>query len=367
MPQVPARVAGSSGVTPADVAPPCDAPHSPPLGNCSLSTVGCAVDVTRCLPAFDGDDDDGDDACACFSGTATVPPAADAPAPRRVTEKEAWRLHTEFMHAGWRTIAKTCNVIIPPMPKCTICQLTKSKRTPQPGHDTVSTFAGQLTHSDTWGPFLSALYYKGCRYMVAFVDDFTKVKLVVFCKDRTSETLLEAYKVWHACMASLGWSPTGTWLSDGGPEYVSAEAFDFCDDHALQRLLSVRYTPTQNGSAESVFGVHIPRARAAIRACGGVKELWALAVQYSVWLSNRSWNAKLGCAPFEMVPNPPPVDVHHRRPFGCRVWAHQPDINRPDKMSDTARAGVFVGMSELYKGVIVYYPEDHSFEAVSHA
>ena len=367
MPQVPARVAGSSGVTPADVAPPCDAPHSPPLGNCSLSTVGCAVDVTRCLPAFDGDDDDGDEACECFAGTANVPPAADAPAPRRVTEKEAWRLHTEFMHAGWRTIAKTCNVIIPPMPKCTICQLTKSKRTPQPGHDTVSTFAGQLTHSDTWGPFLSALYYKGCRYMVAFVDDFTKVKLVVFCKDRTSETLLEAYKVWHAFMASLGCSPTGTWLSDGGPEYVSAEAFDFCDDHALQRLLSVRYTPTQNGSAESVFGVHIPRARAAIRACGGVKELWALAVQYSIWLSNRSWNAKLGCAPFEMVPNPPPVDVHHRRPFGCRVWAHQPDINRPDKMSDTARAGVFVGMSELYKGVIVYYPEDHSFEAVSHA
>ena len=62
MPQVPARVAGSSGAAPAVVAPPCDAPHSPPLGNCSLSTVGCAVDVTRCLPAFDGDDDDGDEA-----------------------------------------------------------------------------------------------------------------------------------------------------------------------------------------------------------------------------------------------------------------------------------------------------------------
>ena len=256
---------------------------------------------------------------------------------------------------------------IPPMPKCTVCEVTKSKRLPQPGHDSVSTFAGQLTLSDTWGPFRSALYYKGCRYIVVFVDDYSKVKLAVFCKDRTTSTLLEGYKLWHAFMSTLGCPPNGTWQSDGGPEYVSNEAFEFCDEHAIQRLLSVRYVPTGNGVAESVFRVHIPRARAACRGAGLVPEAYALAFQHSLWLSNRSWSKQLGGRPFDRVPNPPPhSEVHRSAPFGCRMWAHQPAVNVADKMADTARAGVFVGMSELYKGVICYYPQTHTFEPCIH-
>ena len=36
-------------------------------------------------------------------------------------------------------------------------------------------------------------------------------------------------------------------------------------------------------------------------------------------------------------------------------------------MSDTARAGLFVGMSELYKGYICYYPDTGEFEACINA
>ena len=349
---------------------------STPLGNCTSACTAVNASLQDASPSLGSSTSTSlslsgcgecDEQVSGLTAGATTKASGDAATPPRlVSEAEAWLLHSEFMHAGWNTIAKTCNVRIPTMPKCPICQVTKSKRTPQPGHETVSTFAGQLTHSDTWGPFRSALYYKGCRYVVAFVDDYSKVKLAVFCKDRTAATLVEAYKIWHAFMASMGCPPTGVWLSDGGPEYVSNEAFDFCDEHALQRLLSVRYTPTQNGSAEAVFLVHVPRARAAIRACAGEPELYALAIQYSLWLNNRSWHKKLGCTPFDMVPHPPPLHLHHRKPFGCRLWAHQPDVDVPHKMADTARAGVFCGMSELYKGVIAYYPETHEFEAASH-
>ena len=143
----------------------------------------------------------------------------DAPprVPRRaVTVEEAWALHRQLVHAGWRTVAETFSVTVPSMPRCDICEITKSKRRPQSGHDIKSTFAGQLTHSDTWGPFRSALYYSGCRYIVAFCDDYSRVKFAVFCKDRTTATLLEAYKMWYAFMSSLGCPPTGTWQSDGG-------------------------------------------------------------------------------------------------------------------------------------------------------
>ena len=138
---------------------------------------------------------------------------------RLVTVEEAWVLHGAFMHAGWRTISETCRVRIPTMPRCPVCEVTKSKRLPQPGHAIQSTRPGQLTHSDTWGPFCTALYWTGCRYIVAFVDDYSRVKLPVFCKDRTTATLLSAYKVYHAWMASMGVDVNGTWLSDGGPEY----------------------------------------------------------------------------------------------------------------------------------------------------
>ena len=105
-------------------------------------------------------------------------------------------------------------------------------------------------------------------YAVAFVDEFSKFKVVIFCRDRTAPTLMAAYRAYVGEMRSYGVFTFGTLQSDQGPEYVAHEAFDFCDEHAVNRLLSVRYTPQQNGAAEAVFGVYIPRARAALRACG---------------------------------------------------------------------------------------------------
>ena len=110
---------------------------------------------------------------------------------------------------------------------------------------------------------------------------------------------------------------------------ISTAAGAFCT--AIQRLLSVRYVPTGNGVAESAFRVHIPRARAALRACGGCKELYTLSVQHSMWLGNRQWSKQLGGCPFDRVPHPPPV-VHEQfmdKPFGCRMWAHFPHVNVP--------------------------------------
>ena len=265
---------------------------------------------------------------------------------RDCTPEEAMRLHVTLMHAGWETVSRAFGVRIPkPMPVCEVCKLTRSKRVHHSGHNIVSTQAGQMTHSDTWGPFMSALYYTGCRYAVVFKDDYSRLVFFVFCKDRTTTTLLEAYKLYAAFMRSHGVELSGTWVSDGGPEYVSREAYDFCDDHALQRLLSVRYTPQQNGGAESAFLVHVPLARAALRSGGLPKQAWALALQYSAWLSNRTQSKRLGCAPLQRLPNPPALDLHHARPMGCRVWAHQPSVHVEGAMDDTSRAGIFVGLS----------------------
>ena len=64
---------------------------------------------------------------------------------------------------------------------------------------------------------------------MVFSDDFSKYRFPVFMKDRTSATLLEAWRLYYAHMRSLNVDPAA-WASDGGPEYVSHEAFDFCDE-----------------------------------------------------------------------------------------------------------------------------------------
>ena len=99
-------------------------------------------------------------------------------------------MHGRLAHAGWPTAERTFNVRVPKQLVCETCLLTKSKRVAHKEHAAAATFAGQVTHSDTWGPFCDPYYFKGCRYAVAFVDEYSKFKVVVFCKDRTTETLL---------------------------------------------------------------------------------------------------------------------------------------------------------------------------------
>ena len=104
----------------------------------------------------------------------------------------------------------------------------------------------------------------------------------------SASTLLAAYRAYVAVMRSYGVFTFGTLQSDQGPEYVSEEAFEFCDEHAINRLLSIRYTAPQNGTAEAVFGVFIPRTRAILRAAGMDQRFWALGFSHAVWVGNRT-------------------------------------------------------------------------------
>ena len=213
---------------------------------------------------------------------------------------------------------------------------------------------------------MEAIYYTGCRYITVFVDEHTRIRFPVFCKDRTALTLREGFKVYCAFMKGLGVTVCAL-DSDQGPEYVSKLMMDFCDDHAVRRLLSVRYCPEQDGMSEAVFGVYIPRVRCALAAAGLPKRAYALGMAYALWTANRTYSRGLGGTPMSRLPEPPIDDLHHGHVLGSRVYAHQPKVDVDDKMSPTARAGIFMGVSDLYKGVIVAYPEtspwqfEHSF------
>ena len=88
---------------------------------------------------------------------------------RRLTVDEAVRLHAAMMHAGDAAVERTHHVVMPERPSCSICRECIAKRKSHRMQGVRTSAAGQLTHADTWGPFLSALYYEGCRYIVVFI------------------------------------------------------------------------------------------------------------------------------------------------------------------------------------------------------
>ena len=172
------------------------------------------------------------------------------------------------MHRGFRRLARDLGVRFPKMPPCDACKRNKMTRNPFPASEGITTTAaGQKTHVDTLGPMCDPLYYDGCRYLHCFSDDYSDVTLGVWAMDRTTATFIEACMVWYALLRSLGVTVVGEILSDGAPEFVSRAFFDFCDEHALQRLLSVRYCPQLNGKAVDGQGCSSFGARKTARDC----------------------------------------------------------------------------------------------------
>ena len=162
-------------------------------GTCGVSGATTARGVSRAAVAS-----------GAAGGAAGASGAVEPMRTPLVSSGKALRMHCLLTHAGWGTVARTFGVRIPAGLTCATCLATKSKRVPHKGHTSEATFAGQRTHADTWGPFCEAFYYRGCRYAVAFVDEYSRFKVVVFCKDRTASTLLAAYRAYVGVMRSYG-------------------------------------------------------------------------------------------------------------------------------------------------------------------
>ena len=146
--------------------------------------------------------------------------------------------------------------------KCDACMENTSRRRHLAGHPRVSTGVGQLTHSDWAGPFAEDIYFK-CRWACCFVDDYSRFKWIFFTVDRTWQTYQQCFSGWCSILGKHGHS---VWelLTDQGPELVSHDAYDFMDEHGVDRSLSCRYRQSQDGVAESVWRVAFAGVRAAL-------------------------------------------------------------------------------------------------------
>ena len=140
--------------------------------------------------------------------------------------------------------------------------------------------------------------------------------------------------------------------SDRGGEYTGNEFTQHLREHGTTRQLTVHDSPPSNGIAERCNGVIVEHVRAMLIDSGLPKFLWLEAMQFAMWIRNRTTTHALGGkTPYEALYGVKP-DISNLHLWGSRVWVR--DLTA-GKLDPRGREGRFVGYDSESKGYRVYW------------
>jgi transposase InsO family protein len=156
---------------------------------------------------------------------------------------------------------------------CHACMMGKMHRLPMPSEPASNRAKrkGEYVSSDVCGKMSEPSL--GCNYFVTFVDHFTRVGWIYLMKDKSE--VLEKFQLWikeHLLPHGL---KVGTLRTDGG-EYMSAAFHDYCMENGIQREVTARYTPAQNGIAERYNRTLCEMGRTMMTHAGLGKQWWGM-------------------------------------------------------------------------------------------
>jgi hypothetical protein len=241
---------------------------------------------------------------------------------------------------------------------CAGCLAGKSHRQPFPAQASHrATRPLQLVHSDICGPIQADSGNKdsGKRYIITFIDDYSRFMWVAITSDKTGSTALKQfvrYKMWAERYTGFEVKSLRT---DGGGEYINDQFTTYLHTMGIERQVTVARTPQQNGVAERANRTIMEAARSMLHAAGLPLEFWEYAVLTAVYLRNRSpTRALTDATPYEAWRGDKP-DLSHLRAFGCRAYMHL-DSTRRSKLQPRSVPVIFVGYAPEAKGWLVYDP-----------
>ena len=90
--------------------------------------------------------------------------------------------------------------------------------------------------------------YDGHRYFVTFIDDFSHFAKIYLLK-RKSEVFAK-FKEFEAMATAHFGRKISKLRCDNGREYVGKDLQNFCKEKGIQLVLTVPYTPQQNGVSD---------------------------------------------------------------------------------------------------------------------
>ena len=192
---------------------------------------------------------------------------------------------------------------------CHGCEVGKMHKLPFAKSMTRYDTVGACIVSDLVGP-IHVPSVGGARYYVVFKDLYSKYKTVYFLQ-RKSETADCFLKFTKKVFTDTRQQVT-IFHCDGGTEFINnASSLTL----GIQLQTSAPYTPEQNGIAERDHRSSVEAARSLLHDRGVPLKMWAEAVNYSVYVLNRTLSNTATVTPFERWFGSRP-DVSHLRVFG---------------------------------------------------
>lgn len=247
---------------------------------------------------------------------------------------------------------KDCNISTQ---KCQTCVEGKSSKLPFKAQGKRANGLLHLVHSDLCGP-MSINSIGGARYMLTFIDDFSRKKFVYFLKKK-SETV-KVFEKFKARVENQVGCKIKAINTDNGGEYINKNFRKLLEKSGVVHRTAVPYTPQQNGIAERANRTIVEMARTMLFDAGFSKEYWAEAVSTAVYILNR--------CPTKVVPGKTPEEewsgikpnLKHLKVFGCEAMVHVPKQKR-DKWDPKAKKLLFMGYAEDSKGYRLIDPKTH--------
>lgn len=274
---------------------------------------------------------------------------------------DAWLWHFRFGHLnfnGLRTLHQKKMVnglpqIAAPSGTCGSCVVSKQPRNPFPqGKSRRAKALLELVHSDLCGP-INPNSNGGKRYFITFIDDFSRKTWEYFLQEKSEA--FDIFKRFKVLVEKETGSPLKVLRTDSGGEFNSQEFTIFCEENGIKRQLTAAYTPQQNGVCEWKNRTTLNMVRSILTRSGVSKSFWPEAVDWSIYILNRSPTFSVqNMTPEEAWSRQKP-SVDYFRIFGCVAYAHVPDQKRI-KLDDKGEKCIFLGVSNQSKAYKLYNP-----------
>ena len=238
---------------------------------------------------------------------------------------------------------------------CSVCIKGKMTQTRSRKPDKRATAPLDFVHLDLEGP-IDPPSEEGYRYVLGCTDDFTGLIIPYFMRNKSDTP--QAFEKFLADVRPHG--EVKCVRSDEGGEFTSQTFETLLTKNHIKHEFSAPYSAHQNGTAERSWRTIFEMARCLIIEAKLPKTLWPYAVMTSAHIRNRCFNNRTMSTPYQSLTGKKP-DLSKMHKFGSICYAY---VQKPKKLDDRAKQGIFIGYDKSSPAYMVYFPENHTVRKV---
>ncbi|GJW10252.1 retrovirus-related pol polyprotein from transposon TNT 1-94 [Tanacetum coccineum] len=235
--------------------------------------------------------------------------------------------HRRLGHANMRLIQSLASKeLVRNLPKlkfdqhfCDACKIGKQAHASHKAKNIVSTTRClELLHMDLFGPS-AVRSYRGNRYTLVIVDDYSRYTWTRFLKDKTKA--FDQFEIFSKKIQNQLGCTIVSIRTDHGREFDNEVQFgEFCNANGITHNFSAPRTPQSNGVVERKNRTLQEMSRTMLNEQSLPQKFWCNAVDTSTYILNRILiRAILGKTPYELLRGRKPT-LDYFRVFGSKCF-----------------------------------------------